>query len=192
MATIETYKDPVEKVQKGVQTTLPVGGPSFRWNGRLSLLLEGGCACKLAKGFKPTRYTITASPIENPNGFSAAAYPAAAGYKDTFLEPGDAVAISAATKTSSDGGKTFATGGTGGVAFSNATLTAAAPKASGTLAEGATVADDESYVVFTAVPGDPEDSPSPSESGDATVQGDCWIEVVVYADQIDPEPEKMF
>ena len=68
-------------------------------------------------------------------------------------------------------------------------MSAASPTASGALGSGALVADDESYVVLTAA------AASGSDEGGSDyddVRGDCWIEVLVYADQIDPEPEKMF
>jgi len=170
---------PVE--QRGVRAQYPQGynGPAFGWVGRLSDLVANGGKIKLAEGFVPRRYAVRAEPMP---GHWTTDYDLVGG--DVFLKDEASVTIASS-------------GTAAGVSLSGITIagakaasgsTPAADATTGLVAQGAVsgtlVGNDDTWLTVTA---------TPASSGDVEKGvSDAYVEVLVYAEQVDPMPPKQF
>lgn len=174
--------------QQGVRAQYPLGynGQAFGWVGRLSDLVAagaGGVQFKLAEGFVPRRYVVKAKPLA---GDVYIDWPVIGG--DTlFLKEGATctLATKATVKGVTFSGAQIKGPNDGSDSDSDAdedSATIGIVK-QGTLT-GELVDDDETWVTVTGTVGAAGDV----EKG----VSDCYVEVLVFAEQVDPMPPKQF
>jgi hypothetical protein len=184
---VDYTEDPSPVEQQGVRAAYPQGynGMAFGWAGRLSdLVAQSGTAkFKLAEGFLPRRYAVYAKPLAGNVYIDSKVV----GGDALFLKEGASAKISTAAAVK-------------GVTFSNVTIAGPVDGSDsdsdadedtatiGLVGQGALtgeiVTDDETWVTLTA---------SATASGDVERGvSDCYVEVLVYAEQVDPYPPKMF
>lgn len=171
------------KEQQGVRAQYPQGynGPAFGWVGRLSDLVANGGKIKLAQGFLPRRYVVTAEPLAGDTYIDAAAL----GKEGLFLKEGATCTIATAASVA---GVTFSGVVIRGPYDGSDSDSDADDATIGFVAQGALtgelVEDDDTWVEITATAGNAGDV----EKG----VSDCYVEVLVYAEQVDPMPPKQF
>lgn len=173
------------KEQQGVRAQYPQGynGPAFGWVGRLSDLVANGGKIKLAQGFLPRRYVVTAAPLAGDTYIDWATV----GGDTLFLKEGATCTLATAASVS---GVTFS-----GVVirgpYDGSDSDSDADEDSATIGvvaqgglTGSLVENDETWVEITATAGNAGDV----EKG----VSDCYVEVLVFAEQVDPMPPKQF